>query len=66
MSDTTKDILNKLHNRSSCIEDLKISLRVITNALYTYYQQKVIVLIDEYDVPYAAYQNNYCEEMAEF
>ena len=67
LSDTTKDILNKLHNRSSSIEDLKISLRVITNALYTYYQQKVIVLIDEYDVPLqAAYQNNYYEEMVEF
>ena len=67
LSDTTKDILNKLHNRSSCIEDLKISLRVITNALYTYYHQKVIVLIDEYDVPLqAAYQNNYYEEMVEF
>ncbi len=67
LSDTTKDILYKLHNRSSSIEDLKISLRVITNALYTYYQQKVIVLIDEYDVPLqAAYQNNYYEEMVEF
>ena len=67
LSDTTKDILNKLHNRSSCIEDLKISLRIITNALFTYYQQKVIVLIDEYDVPLqAAYQNNYYEEMVEF
>lgn len=67
LSDTTKDILNKLHNRSSCVEDLKISLRVITNALYAYYQQKVIVLIDEYDVPLqAAYQNNYYEEMVEF
>lgn len=67
LSDTTKDILNKLHNRSSSFEDLKISLRVITNALYTYYQQKVIVLIDEYDVPLqSAYQNNYYEEMVEF
>ena len=67
LSDTTKDILNKLHNRSSCIEDLKISLRIITNALYTYYHQKIIVLIDEYDVPLqAAYQNNYYEEMVEF
>ncbi|HCR69703.1 MAG TPA: hypothetical protein DIV43_11275 [Erysipelotrichaceae bacterium] len=67
LSDTTKDILNKLHNRSSSVEDLKISLRVITNALYTYYQQKVIVLIDECDVPLqAAYQNNYYEEMVEF
>lgn len=67
LSDTTKDILNILHNRSSSVEDLKISLRIITKALYTYYQQKVIVLIDEYDVPLqAAYQNNYYEEMVEF
>lgn len=67
LSDTTKDILNKLHNRSSSVDDLKISLRIITNALYTYYQQKVIVLIDEYDVPLqAAYQNNYYEKMVEF
>lgn len=67
LSDTTKDILYKLHNRSSSVEDLKISLRIITKALYTYYQQKVIVLIDEYDVPLqAAYQNNYYEEMVEF
>lgn len=67
LSDTTKDILNKLHNRSSSIDDLKISLRVITNALYTYYQQKVVVLIDEYDVPLqSAYQNDYYEEMVDF
>lgn len=67
LSDTTKEILNKLHNRTSSIEDLKISLRVITNALYTYYQQKVIVLIDEYDVPLqSAYQNDYYEEMVDF
>ena len=66
LSDTTKDILNILHNRSSSAEDLKISLRVITNALYTYYQQKVIVLIDEYDVPLQAAYHNYYEEMVEF
>lgn len=67
LSDTTKAILNKLHNRSSSIDDLKISLRVITNALYTYYQQKVVVLIDEYDVPLqSAYQNDYYEEMVDF
>ena len=67
LSDTTKDILNKLHNRTSSIDDLKISLRVITNALYTYYQQKVVVLIDEYDVPLqSAYQNDYYKEMVDF
>ena len=32
-----------------------------------YYHQKVIILIDEYDVPLqAAYQHNYYDEMVEF
>lgn len=67
LTDTTKGILNKLHNRTSDIEDLKISLRVISQALYSYYHQKVIILIDEYDVPLqAAYQNNFYDEMVEF
>ena len=67
LTDTTKEILNKFHNRIADIEDLKFSLRVISNALCTHYHQKVIVLIDEYDVPLqSAYQNNYYDEMVEF
>ena len=67
LTNTTKEILNKFHNRIADIEDLKISLRVISNALCTYYHQKVIILIDEYDVPLqSAYQNNYYDEMVDF
>ena len=67
LTDTTKEILNKFHNRIADIEDFKFSLRVISNALCTHYHQKVIVLIDEYDVPLqSAYQNNYYDEMVEF
>ncbi len=67
LTNTTKGILNKLHNRTSDVEDLKISLRVISQALYSYYHQKVIILIDEYDVPLqSAYQNNFYDEMVEF
>lgn len=67
LTDTTKEILNKLHNRIADIEDLKFSLRVISNALYTHYHQKIIILIDEYDVPLqSAYQNNYYNEMVDF
>ena len=67
LTDTTKKKLNSLHDETTSIEDLKFSLRVISNALYTHYHQKVIVLIDEYDVPLqSAYQNNYYEEMVDF
>ena len=56
-----------MHDETTSIEDLKFSLRVISNALYTHYHQKVIVLIDEYDVPLqSAYQNNYYDEMVDF
>ena len=67
LTDTTKKKLNSLHDETTSIEDLKFSLRVISNALYTHYHQKVIVLIDEYNVPLqSAYQNNYYDEMVDF
>ena len=67
LTDTTKKKLNSLHDETTSIEDLKFSLRVISNALYTHYHQKVIVLIDEYDVPLqSAYQNNYYDGMVDF
>ena len=67
LTDTTKKKLNSFHDETTSIEDLKFSLRVISNALYTHYHQKVIVLIDEYDVPLqSAYQNNYYDEMVDF
>ena len=67
LTDTTKKKLNSLHDETTSIEDLKFSIRIISNALYTHYHQKVIVLIDEYDVPLqSAYQNNYYDEMVDF
>ena len=67
LTDATKKKLNSLHDETTSIEDLKFSLRIISNALYTYYHQKVIILIDEYDVPLqSAYQNNYYDEMVDF
>ena len=67
LTDATKKKLNSLHDETTSIEDLKFSLRIISNALYTYYHQKVIILIDEYDVPLQSdYQNNYYDEMVDF
>ena len=67
LTDTTKKKLNSLHDETTSIEDLKFSLRVISNALYTHYHQKIIILIDEYDVPLqSVYQNNYYDEMVDF
>ena len=47
--------------------ELEKSLFNISYFLYKHYHQKVIILIDEYDVPLqAAYQYNYYDEMVEF
>ncbi len=46
---------------------LKNSLKILSNCLYKYYQQRVIILIDEYDVPLqSAYNNGYYDEMVDF
>lgn len=43
---------------------LKSSLKMLTSLLYSHYGKKVILLIDEYDVPLdKAYQNGYYQDM---
>ena len=46
---------------------LKNSLKILSHCLYKHYQQRVIILIDEYDVPLqSAYNNGYYDEMVDF
>jgi hypothetical protein len=43
---------------------MKLSLRTLSELLFAHYQQQVILLIDEYDVPLdKAYQNGYYDDM---
>ena len=45
-------------------EDITDSIRLLSELLYRHYEQKVIILIDEYDVPLdRAFQNGYYHEM---
>ena len=47
--------------------DLKKSLHILTKLLCKYYNQKVVVLIDEYDYPImSSYEKGYYEEMRDF
>ena len=47
--------------------DLKKSLHILTKLLYKYYNQKVVVLIDEYDSPIInSYEKGYYTEMKDF
>lgn len=47
--------------------ELQNALNYLTYCLEKHYQKKVIILIDEYDVPLqSAYENGYYEEMVDF
>ena len=50
-----------LHGQDDNIED---SIRMLSKLLYKHYGQKVVILIDEYDVPLdKSFQNGYYKEM---
>ena len=62
-----KKILKKYQNLESNQNELKESLFNLSNIFYQHYHQKVIILIDEYDVPLqSAYQHDYYDEMVDF
>ena len=54
---------NILANKAS-VDDICLSLRLLAKLLYNHYGKKVIILLDEYDVPLAkAEGNGYYSEM---
>ena len=61
------NILNDFRFLKADEVQLKNSLKILSNCLYKHYQQRVIILIDEYDVPLqSAYNNGYYDEMVDF
>ena len=59
--------LKRLKSETAQIPELKNSLKYLSSYLERYYHQKVIILIDEYDVPLqSAYVNGYYDEMVDF
>ena len=67
ISQRERKLLDIYQNAEADINDIKISLKILSHCLYKHYQQKVIILIDEYDVPLqSAYNNGYYDEMVDF
>jgi hypothetical protein len=58
--------IDVIEKRASIV-DLSNALKALSIYLYNYYEKKVIILIDEYDVPIqAAYVNGYYTQIIEF
>jgi len=63
------DYFNKINEGKveADFHDLKNSLKFLSDKLKDHYEKKVIILIDEYDVPLEkAYFNGYYDEMVQF
>ena len=61
-----KKVMEKILLGNASIAEIKISLSLLIKVMNNYYNKKVIVLIDEYDVPIAkASTYGYYEEMME-
>ena len=64
LDETDQELLNQLKKKEMSNDSLVYSIREITELLEKHYEKKVIVLIDEYDVPLAkANENGYYDEM---
>ena len=58
------NVFKKIINCEAGLAEIKSSLRLLTKLLYRHYNKKVVVLMDEYDVPLQkASINGYYEEM---
>ncbi len=67
LNNRDKISLEKYHNLEANIDELKEALYNISIFLNKHYGKKVILLIDEYDVPLqSAYNNGYYDEMVDF
>ena len=67
LDNSDKELYNLILTKKAKITDYRNSLKFLSNCLEKHYDQKVIILIDEYDVPLEkAHFKGYYDEMVEF
>ena len=64
IEENQKSLITKFLNKTSEFEDYKEALFILSKYLFLHYNQKVIILLDEYDTPlHDAFVSGYYEEM---
>lgn len=67
LTEIEKKKLGNLIHENADESELQLSLKILTQCLYHYFHKKVIILIDEYDVPLqSAYLHGYYDKMVIF
>lgn len=66
LTDYQKESLKRLETKEYNDNDLEESLNFISRCLYLHFNEKVIILIDEYDVPLNYSRGKYYEEFYNF
>ena len=67
LNEQQKDLFYSLLSGKSTESSLKDALKFLTECLYTYYQKRVIILLDEYDAPINnALMEGYYKKMVKF
>lgn len=64
MLDGDEKVFRRMLDGSASVDEMSQSLRLLTRLLYRHYDRRVIILLDEYDVPLdKAERNGYYREM---
>ncbi len=64
--DNEKYEFNKIANRTADNVDFEVSLKQLSEYLHRFYNQEVVILIDEYDTPIQASYNKFYENAISF
>ena len=64
LSDIEKKLFNKFIDKTADKSEYKHAIKSLSKMMYKYYEKKVLILIDEYDVPIqSGYLNNFYDDI---